>query len=302
MLLISIKYLTRLDFLVTIAPMVSNIKLSFSAYKSRVYTILSRVACAFVPSKRMRRSIRYYGLSPHIYSLFIKKIRYYDLKDSCLKKIKYDCIFSMGYSCFVPTVLKEAGLRLFSGPFDWMYGVPFDQRFNIFINRFDKYFEKEDLVYTGLNPENNCATFKNTRTGLIYNHDFVQDLDFETEYQAIRTKYDRRINRILDKIENGKRALLVYAETNNPTISMPPPARLQEMLKLANKKYNDKIDLIYIQHDPKLKRGTAKITIVNEHLYIAKYFGKDVSPNAKLEEEELVQQTMLDLLAFANVT
>ncbi len=219
-----------------------------------VQRLLVNIICLFVPFRKLRRKIRKY----------LERL-------PKVKNNKYQCIFSVGSACFIATALENAGLRNFSGPFDWMYGSTLSQRFEIFIKKFAHFFDKQDLKYIG--PDIKGDAYKNNRTGLTFNHDFAIGSDFNTTYPSVKAKYDRRIKRVVDLISGGAKTLIVYAESvGEKSISN---AKLSEMLKSANNSYKTKnINFLYIKNNKKLKKSEyIDVKQVNENLFVAEYNG-----------------------------
>jgi hypothetical protein len=137
----------------------------------------------------------------------------------------------MGHACFMARELEKRNLRKFSWPFDWVFGSAFEERRNLFINKFDRYFEKKDLEYICTGLHLNTDVYKNTITGPLYNHDFKQHGNFNSEYPLVRDKYDRRVKRVLNKIKNGKRVLIIYEEVR--AASTPSLQKITELVKMA---------------------------------------------------------------------
>lgn len=127
---------------------------------------------------------------------------------------KYDCIFSFGHACNTATMLNRIGLRKFSAPLDWVYGCDFQERFAMFLEGFPHFFDKKDLKFleTYKIGDRTTAVYKNTRTGIVFNHDFAAEVGFDSEYLTVAEKYARRISRLIGKINKCRRTLIVYAE------------------------------------------------------------------------------------------
>src|SRR5574344_1005819 len=110
---------------------------------------------------------------------------------------KYDYIFSIGASCSCSTVLKKLLYRRLSGPFDWNWGADFTKRIDIILSDFENFFDKEYLIKvedpTALNDK-----YKNSKTGVIFNHDFPKGSDFEEEYYQADARYIRRVKECLN--------------------------------------------------------------------------------------------------------
>ncbi|MCL2749157.1 MAG: papain-like cysteine peptidase [Alphaproteobacteria bacterium] len=251
--------------------------------------LLAAFVCAFIPSSKIRKQTR-------------KKIQSLNLHDLLRKKIKYDLIFSLGEACFVPDCLKINNLRKYSGPFDWMYGSTFQKRMEIFINRFYGYFDKADLKYDKLNPDNSKAIYINQRTGLVYNHDFDPDVPFDIEYKNINEKYQRRIKRIFDILKNGGQVLVVYAEMRGPDDKKFSSVKeVIELIDKANKEYGNKLDFVYFKNNKNMKPGTARQIYKNKYLIIFEYLGSRGGDIENVEEEMAIRKNISDSLKFAGL-
>src|SRR5574344_454709 len=127
--------------------------------------------------------------------------------------IKYDLIFGIGEACSCSQALRNQNLQVYSYPFDWLFGSTFEGRINILVNKFKDFINKSDLEYSYSKRNIHCNAYHNKKNDLTFNHDFQKDISFEEAYPQIRTKYDRRINRLLQKIESAKSILVVYLQT-----------------------------------------------------------------------------------------
>lgn len=57
--------------------------------------------------------------------------------------------------------------------------------------------------------------YKNTITGVVFNHDFPLNETFEQSYPIVKAKYERRISRLLNMIRRSRRVLAVHISTPN---------------------------------------------------------------------------------------
>jgi hypothetical protein len=264
---------------------VSSVSL-FMKISAKGRRLLANIICAFVPIKQSRDKLSRY-------------IVYFSIKRLLVKKIKYDCIFSIGAACFVANALKFLNLRALSGPFDWIFGSTFEKRFDIFLNKFENYFEKDDFEYSRMDDNGKKDIYTNKLTGLSYNHDFDLNCDFETEYPAIRNKYDRRTSRVLDKIKNGNRTLIVYAEGRGSTTT--PIEKIKELVNLANKIYGNKIDLLYLKNNSNCRPWKSKKIMKNPHVTIIEYLGPQKLNETERYEEYFIKKRIYDALSFAKI-
>lgn len=132
-------------------------------------------------------------------------------------KGSYDAIFSLGDLCLTSIQLEKNNLRNFSGVLDWM-ASPFLNHVNRLLeNRFIGFFDKDNLRIIGYASESIiCVSDEGYQ--LVSNHDFetskgntLQELN---SYDEVMEKYQRRINRTLDKFDHAERLLFIRTEGN----------------------------------------------------------------------------------------
>lgn len=127
-------------------------------------------------------------------------------------KRSYDIIFSIGEACLCTQVLRRLKLQNASYPFDWLFGGGYMGRCGILADKLAHFIDREDLEYVASNRSASCDAYKNKRNRLIFNHDFAIGMTLDETYVGVREKYDRRIARLLHKLEKAKQILLVYIE------------------------------------------------------------------------------------------
>ena len=189
-----------------------------------------------------------------------------------MKKSTYDYIFSLGQACFTATMLRKLSLRTMSSPFDWMYGASLEERFEILLSGFENYFNKEDLVYVGLDsPKKDC--YKNTRTGIHYNHDFPKGVNFDIFYPKIAEQYKRRTEKCLKTIEKSKRVLIIYINVPETNLGEISQEKLLSLIEKINKKYpKTQIDFLHIKNNDNLKENEVIYKEISENLLIAECY------------------------------
>lgn len=182
---------------------------------------------------------------------------------------KYDCIFSLGEACFISSALKNNNLRMFSGPFDWMYGASFKTRCDMLENKFKNYFNKDDFEFLYYRENNEMAAYRNKKSGMVYNHDFRSDLPFDYMFDSIKEKYKRRIDRLLSTLERSKSALIVYGDLSD-TINGATDEEMRQCLDKINRVFAPtKIDLLYVRYNPRMKDGSVNWSYPAENIMIA---------------------------------
>ncbi len=181
---------------------------------------------------------------------------------------KYEVIFSIGSACLCSQMLRRSGLQFCSYPFDWLFGCDFSGRIDILISGFKDFLNKEDLHFTGKcnsDERNPCDVYRNDKTGITFNHDFAQGVPFDVAYPAIKAKYDRRINRLLNNIDNHKDILIVFTETpsqDHTTDVISDDVLISGYDKIIQRFPNKNIDLLYIACTP--ERSEKQI---GEHIF-----------------------------------
>lgn len=133
-----------------------------------------------------------------------------------LQKIKgsYDAIFSLGHLCLAAIQLKKNNLRPFSGVLDWVGSRSLPDVNRLLQNRFVGFMEKSKLKIIGTAGPKDFLV-KDETYNILFNHDFKTDKNISTEltdYSEVKEKYNRRIQRFLEKMSSSKRILFVRTE------------------------------------------------------------------------------------------
>lgn len=166
---------------------------------------------------------------------------------------RYDFIFSIGQACSSTENLRKANLQVMSYPFDWLYGTTIKERVDLLVNDFKGWFEKNDFIFDCYKEGSRFNVYKNTRTGLIFNHDFPKEDDFATGYAKVSERYKRRVARLLGKIEASRHALAVYVEQPY-TRQYSSDEELKTLKARLDARFGDgKVELLYIHHGESLK-------------------------------------------------
>lgn len=188
-------------------------------------------------------------------------------------KNKYDCIFSLGSACFSAELLTKAKLRVFSSPFDWLLGGTLEKRIDLLCNNFKDFLNLDDLEKTGERdyPEN-CDIYRNNSNGIVFNHDFPKHEELSKSYPKVKDKYDKRINRLNQKLYNAKNTLIIHMELTERVFDKDEMILLIENL---NKKFNTaNIDFLYIKHNNQMKDKEYTITQISKNIYFAELYNK----------------------------
>lgn len=181
------------------------------------------------------------------------------------KRDIYDTIFSLGEACSCTDVLRNSFLQFCSYPFDWINGPEFIERCKIVAAKFDRYINKEDLIFSQYVESTGMNVYLNKYNNVVFNHDFKATVPFDEMYEISKKKYDRRISRLLDNINSSKRVLMVYIETPTTNHKIVDDSEILEGYRIVKEAFSSdiEINLVYISNKKDIK--TTK-TLLNENI------------------------------------
>ena len=136
-------------------------------------------------------------------------------------KRKFDLVISIGHRCFTSLMLRQNNLQVASFPFDWLLNTEYKQSLDFLCNNFDDFLEKKDLVLVENEGNQFHNTYKNKRTNFSLVHDFPVNVDFDKQFEIVKEKYTKRINRLIEKIRLSNTVLLVYSAPSTPPYKKP---------------------------------------------------------------------------------
>ncbi len=181
-----------------------------------------------------------------------------------MTKKEYDLIYSIGASCACAGYMKRHDMRFCSGPFDWLSNASLATNLDLIANNFKDFIDPQNLTFYAKNDRalNNCDTYKNTKTGTCFVHDFISDIPFEEIFPSIKEKYERRIQRFYKKIEEADSVLLIWLNC----FSKSDENNIVEKCNEIMKKFNKKIDFLIIEHDETKPRGEIEHKSLSENV------------------------------------
>lgn len=156
-------------------------------------------------------------------------------------KQKYDLAIPLGEACSATETLREAGFQFLSFPFDWispdnsggdLSQHDFAHRARQLAGRFRDWFLKKDLRFIGHPPGGRKDIYANRSNGLVFNHDFLHGVDFDTAYAEIRARYRRRADRLLEILDSASRILIVRVERPGEKLIRPFPTPVEDCLEV----------------------------------------------------------------------
>lgn len=215
------------------------------------------------------------------------------------KKV-YDIVFSIGEACSCSSSLRASGLQLLSYPLDWVFGRDFVGRCEILASGFSDYINKNDLEYVFSERSIKCKAYHNKLNDITFNHDFLEDTPFDEMYDVVFEKYQRRIKRLLDKLSNSKRILIVYIETPVKNHGIVDDETIVKGVNIVLNKFKSEsnvIDFLYMQNT----NGEYKERLIKENILKIECDYKDHNSNIDYVVDFKVLKDVLKKLFRLNV-
>lgn len=114
--------------------------------------------------------------------------------DKTNTKSRFQFCISLGDGCRTAGCLGKAGLRSFSGPFDWCTSPKLSSVLKIIEDDFKDFLQRDNLLWNSLSP----TVFTDKKYNFNFPHDIKKSLD--VEYEAVFQKYQRRICKFRDAV------------------------------------------------------------------------------------------------------
>lgn len=183
---------------------------------------------------------------------------------------KFDLVISLGEFCACSQYLRKYRLQDYSYPFDWLNRANFSTRIDLLVNNFKDFMEINNLhkmndSTTNLDDKEHDYYYEDKYNFNLL-HDFRTGEDFCTEYENVKCKYFRRINRMYTLISQSNNILFVwYGSTNFPD----KDTVLSGYNRLVQKFSGKSIYLLIIEHSENSKE---EIFLADSHILIMKYY------------------------------
>lgn len=152
---------------------------------------------------------------------------------------EYDFICSLGGNCSVAHNLLYRKLRKFSLPFDWTYFLDSKAIYNLadsFAIKFSNQLKKEnlkELPKNAMHPDK--IQYEDMATNIIWPNHFEYKKDANKNFIDVKSKINRRFQRLLACINDANKILFIFATTFE--LDLQPLLYLYEKLKFL---YPDK--------------------------------------------------------------
>lgn len=167
----------------------------------------------------------------------------------------YDFVCSIGHYCATAHFLRRHFLRRMSGPLDWNAqdsGHGLELVTNLICSDFAGFLEKESLQLLdhSVSPMNDadCDYYRDTKSKVVFYHDFPRGASLDDVYAGVKNKYDRRIAKFYASVRESKKTLLVFHTRSDH----PSDSEMSTALKNLRAKLGDHIDLLVIENVPDL--------------------------------------------------
>lgn len=224
-----------------------------------------------------------------------------------MKKKKYDFIVGLGEDCACSMYLRKLDLQLQSYPFDWLTNASYDERLKLIVNDFSDFLNIEDIKFLpktdDVYDDVHCDYYENTRNGFYYYHEFPKDCNPKDVIGGIKEKYQRRISRLYDKIEESEKVLFVWLSHLKNT----PDDLIIRYADKVNNKFKKEIDFLIIENDSSKTGDEIQVThispnVIKYNLDTASYkesrsktLGNKKNCNKILRQYELIEPYSIKL-------
>lgn len=178
----------------------------------------------------------------------------------------YDAIIPVGIGCTVSFHLKKNGLREYSLPFDWIYGITINKAYSLIESSFQGFLDKDNLKFSYICGIHNV--YSNTELNINFVHDFPQNPSSKINisdqvFAEVKRKYDRRIKRLYEILNTKKKILFIhYSEGACPEDIISLERNRLNLCKIFPQL---KIDILYIYTKNTLNK---KIEKINKHIHL----------------------------------
>lgn len=204
-------------------------------------------------------------------------------QDNVMPQGEYDYFFSLGEACPTAMILKKMGLRSFSGPFDWIGGLSFEERLDFLLSDVHLVLDTDEWEYQGnrFEPEPRDI-YVNKRLNMLYPHDFPYNTPLEISAPIIKDRYERRLKRVRDVLRQNKTILFAYmAAKKDKDFDLN---RMAQACVHFNDSIKAKANMIYILNNDAILNGECKITHPNSFLTFVEcaYSKKDGKADTEL--------------------
>lgn len=165
---------------------------------------------------------------------------------------EFDIAVGLGFLDDAARALVGAGLQNASGPFDGLHVPSPLAGARLLAGRFEGWLERaEDLELVDMSHSSGFVSrlYRNRRDGCVLMHDFDDGNTLEKAFESVRSRYQRRISRLLDGLASARRILCFYLEDpRKPCCSDGDLASARQLVADAWK--DAEVTLLYVYERP----------------------------------------------------
>lgn len=159
----------------------------------------------------------------------------------------YDFFVPMGSFCSTSYHLRHNDLQTEAYPLDWVIIWKIKQAAELITSNFEGFFLQENLEFKEVSGNHNSYT--DTKNNIVFLHCIDKDLPFNEGYLKAKDTFNRRIERLYERINQARKVLFVYAI--NESISHEEALDAYDILK--NKYPYKQFDLLVLDLKPDYK-------------------------------------------------
>ncbi len=146
-------------------------------------------------------------------------MKYEDFINSTKYRREYDEIIPLGFDCGMCFAVKSLFVRQHSYPFDWGRVVEskddlgFRRKIELLCTNFRDFINESDLCIVDDNHKDENEpnmSVSNMFNGMHFAHDFPKGKTIAESYPFVKEKYDRRIKRLINLINSGKKICFCF--------------------------------------------------------------------------------------------
>lgn len=158
---------------------------------------------------------------------------------------KYQNYISLGYFCEVAHDLEKLGLRNQSSPFDWGISL-FQGVIDAIDQEFDGFMDYDNLSQDVKTRDH----YREDKYNFYFFHDFSRYCSLASQYENVKSKYYRRINRFLQSIKYPtlfvRYISIEELDNKNKSIELTWIENNYERIMSVLKRYNPDNDIVFI--------------------------------------------------------
>lgn len=179
------------------------------------------------------------SLYPLVRSAYYDKIRavLILLLEVFIMPRQYDFIVSLGENCISSGNLRRNKLQYESFPFDWI-GITLEQAVRMLKTHFKNFLELQNLQLSA--RAENHDRYMDVIQQIEFVHDFDSDTDPSVNFEKVKNKYFRRIERLFQRMDEARSILFVISSNRH----IEDEILRQQWLELHKLCPQAKVDLI----------------------------------------------------------